>query len=507
MLIYLLCLPFISAFVSWLIPKNDWRRFFLVAVALAELVLALCCWIYQPEPVGTLLALDDMGRLVLTVTCTLFFAASVYGVGYLRSEDNHERHKDFFQGFMFTNAPEATFTGCLLLFLASAVLVTTTQHFGLLWIGIETTTLVSAPLIYFHRHRRSLEATWKYLMICSVGIALALVGNLLLDIAMQTGDEKQAVEMTLSNLTELAPYTHQGWFKAAFVFLLIGYGTKMGLAPMHTWLPDAHSEAPSLVSALLSGALLNCAFLGIFRSYQLSLAAGLGDMTSVLLIAFGFVSLFTATVFILGQTDFKRMLAYSSVEHMGILLLGLGIAYHVLANHSGSPEYGTRVSQAFGLHMMGHSFVKASLFMLAGNILAKYKTKNCLEVTGLCKTLPITGALWLTAILAITGSPPFSLFISEFSILQGLLSSQMYWQAAAYLAMLGIIFVGMFSPALHMYRGRATQGLAPETRENLWLTMPPLCLLALALVLGVFMPSWLNESLAGITHLLQLRML
>ena len=504
MLVSLLCLPFMSALISWLILKNDLRRLFLATVALGELVMALSCWVYPPEPVGTLLALDDMGRLVLTVTCILFFAASVYGVGYLRGEDSHQvRRKDFFQGFMFTNAPEAIFTSCLLLFLASAVLVSITQHFGLLWIGIETTTLVSAPLIYFHRHNRSLEATWKYLMICSVGIALALVGNLLLDIAMQTGDEKQAVEMTLNNLLVLASSSHQGWFKAAFVFLLIGYGTKMGLAPMHTWLPDAHSEAPSLVSALLSGALLNCAFLGIFRAYQVSLAAGLGDMTSILLMAFGFASLFTATIFILGQSDFKRMLAYSSVEHMGILLLGLGVAYHVLANHPLAQGYSVRISQAFGVHMMGHSFVKAALFMLAGNILAKYKTKNCREVTGLCKTLPITGALWLTAILAITGSPPFVLFISEFSILQGLLSSQMYWQAVAYLAMLGIIFVGMFSPTLHMYRGRATQGLAQELHESLWLTLPPLCLLALALTLGVFMPSWLSKSLAGITLLLQ----
>ena len=498
----LLCLPFFGAIAAWIIRSNDFRRLLLVGVAFCELLLALSCWIYPPEPIGHLLIMDDIGRLVLTVTCTLFFAASVYGVGYLRGEGHQKRRRDFFQGFMFGNAPEAIFTGCLLLFLASAVLVTIAQHFGLLWIGIETTTLVSAPLIYFHRHRRSLEATWKYLMICSVGIALALVGNLLLDIAMQTGGEKHAIDMTLGNLLELAPEAHKGWFKAAFVFLLIGYGTKMGLAPMHTWLPDAHSEAPSLVSALLSGALLNCAFLGIFRSYQVSLAAGLGEMTSVLLMAFGFVSLLTATVFILGQTDFKRMLAYSSVEHMGILLLGLGIAYHVLASHPEAAQYGTRVSQAFGIHMMGHSFVKAALFMLAGNILAKYKTKNCLEVTGLCKTLPITGALWLTGILAITGSPPFALFISEFSILQGLLSNQMYWQAAAYLTMLGIIFVGMFSPTLHMYRGRATQGLVPEKHENFWLTLPPLGLLALALALGVFMPSWLNESLASITRLL-----
>ena len=172
----------------------------------------------------------------------------------------------------------------------------------------ESTTRCSAPLTDFHRHRRSLEATWKYLLICSVGIALALIGNILLDVSMQTQGH-MVTDMSIGALTLEAANVHPAWFKAAFVFLLVGYGTKMGISPMHTWLPDAHSEAPSLVSALLSGALLNCAFLGVFRAHEVAVAAGLADFASILLMGFGFLSMLTAALFIVNLGDFKRMLA------------------------------------------------------------------------------------------------------------------------------------------------------------------------------------------------------
>ena len=480
MFIALLCLPFAAALASWFIPADGPRRALLLAAAGGELVLALSCWVIPPSSLaGDLFMLDAMGRIVLTLTTILFFAASVYAVGYLRAEDRGER-KDFHQGLHFSNAPEATFTACLLLFLTSAVLVAVTRHFGLLWVGIETTTLVSAPLIYFHRHRRSLEATWKYLLICSVGIALALIGNVLLDISMQTQGQP-APGMGLGSLLAGAANVHPAWFKAAFVFLLIGYGTKMGIAPMHTWLPDAHSEAPSLVSALLSGALLNCAFLGIFRVFQVSLAAGLGDFASALLLAFGFFSMLTAAMFIVGQGDFKRMLAYSSVEHMGILLIALGT--------------GLEATRGGILHMVNHSLTKAALFLLAGNILARYHTKSSHDVTGLAKILPFTGPMWLAGIIAITGSPPFGLFISEYSVLQGLLHRGSFWLAALYLALLGIIFVGMITPVLRMCQDKAPHGIKPATTESPLLTVPSLCLLLAVLVLGLVMPGWFDQAL------------
>ena len=480
MLIALLVIPFASALASWFIPADWPRRILLLLTSATTLVLVAICWVVQPAPaIGGLLILDAMGRLVLTTTSVLFFAASVYAVGYLRGEDTGTR-KDFQQGLHFSNAPEATFTACLLLFLTCAVLVAITRHFGLLWVGIETTTIVSAPLIYFHRHQRSLEATWKYLLICSVGIALALIGNLLLDISMQS-EGMLTSNMTLNALLVNASAVHPTWFKAAFVFLLIGYGTKMGVAPMHTWLPDAHSEAPSLVSALLSGALLNCAFLGIFRAYEVSIAAGLEEFSSTLLLAFGFFSMLTAALFIVQLGDFKRMLAYSSVEHMGILLIALGV--------------GLEATRGGMLHMVGHSLVKASLFMLAGNILAKYSTKSSHDVTGLMRILPVTGVLWLAGIIAITGSPPFSIFISEFSILQGILHRGHAWLGLLYLVLLGVIFVGMVTPVLRMCKGRPPHGIVAQKRENPLLVVPSACLLLLALILGIALPEWFSNAL------------
>lgn len=480
MLIALLVIPFAAALISWFIPADRLRRGLLLGVSLTELGLTAACWFTQPDSVGgELFALDDMGRLVLTLTTVLFFAASVYAVGYLKGEDTGDR-KDFQQGLHFSNAPEATFTACLLLFLASAALVAITRHFGLLWVGIETTTIVSAPLISFHRHRRSLEAAWKYLLICSVGIALALAGNLLLDVAMRTQEHPEA-GMTVSSLLKRAAQAHPGWLKASFIFLLIGYGTKMGVAPMHTWLPDAHSEAPSLVSALLSGALLNCAFLGIFRAYGVALAAGLGDFAATLLIAFGFLSMLVAALFIVGQGDFKRMLAYSSVEHMGILLIALGV--------------GLGATWGGMLHMAGHSLIKAALFLLAGNILAAYHTKSSHDVTGMARVLPVTGPLWLAGMIAITGSPPFALFLSEFSVLQGALQRGLFWPGVLYLLLLGIIFVGMITPVLRMYKGKPPPGMVPVAKESPLLAAPSACLLFLALLLGLIMPDWFAGAL------------
>ena len=345
---------------------------------------------------------------------------------------------------MFTDAPEARFVGCLLLFLATMTLVAESRHLGLLWVGVEATTLASAPLIYFHRHHRSLEATWKYLLICSVGIALALQGNFFLAVAARGAPEVHlTIEHLLSGSRQLDPL----WLKAAFLMFLVGYGTKMGLAPMHTWLPDAHSEAPSVISALLSGALLNCAFLGILRIHAIMGAAGLGGFSSQLLIGLGMLSMAVAAVFIIEQADFKRMLAYSSVEHMGILSLGAGL--------------GGVAGMGSLLHMVNHSFTKAMLFLLAGNILAAYRTKSTRQVRGLLQTLPLTGPLWVAGFLAIAGSPPFGLFVSELIILKGALQGGHVWVAAAYLTALGVIFVGMARSVLQMAYG-ATEGTAPR---------------------------------------------
>ena len=480
MLAALVALPFLAGTAAIFIYRHTLRRLLLVGTALAQCILVALCWLTLPPPQWGVLALDAPGLLVLTATAVLFLAASCYAVGYFHREGEHD-HAAFRARLHFANVPEAIFTACLLFFLGAATLVAVSQHLGLMWAAVEATTLASAPLIYFHRHQRSLEATWKYLIICSVGIALALLGNFLLNVAWQTSPHAD-IPMTMPTMLASAGKVNPQWFKAAFIFMFVGYGTKMGLAPMHTWLPDAHSEAPSLVSALLSGALLNCAFLGILRIHQLSVAAGFGAFSRELFVLFGLFSMVVAALFILGQTDFKRMLAYSSVEHMGILILGVGIG--------GMATFGSM------LHLLCHSLTKAAMFLLAGNVLAAYHTQTITQVSGVLRTLPRTGPLWLAGFLALTGAPPFGLFTSEFTILRAMFGSAAWYVPVIYLVCLGLIFAGMATACLRMAHGTAKEGLPPQ-QEGLWSVAPSAVLLTGCLMLGLYQPPWISKLLHG----------
>ena len=434
----LLLTPAVAGLTAMAVRPNWPRRILLLAAAAAHAALVGGCWFDRPPAVlNGWMALDDMSLLFLGITTALFLAAAIYAVGFLAKEERSSRQPDE-EELPFENFPEAVFVGCLLLFQATMTLVAVSRHLGLMWVGVEATTLASAPLIYFHRHHRSLEATWKYLLICSVGIALALLGNFFVAVAAHSPGSP-AVSLTIDDLMARAGSLNPLWLKAGFLFLLVGYGTKMGLAPLHTWLPDAHSEAPSLVSALLSGALLNCAFITILRGHALLAAANLAAFSSDLLVLFGLISMGVAAVFILGQADFKRMLAYSSVEHMGILSLGVGIG--------GAAAFGAM------LHAVNHSLTKAMLFLAAGNILAIYRTKSTTRVRGVLRILPATGVIWLAGFLAIVGSPPFGPFVSELTILKGIFDADRPIVAVAYLVALAAVFVGMATIFLRMAYG------------------------------------------------------
>ena len=429
-----------------------------------------------PEPtLYDWLALDDLGRLFLGITSLLFLVTAVYAVGYLARERD-KAHRDFGEDFLFTNIPEAVFTGCLLLFLAAMTLVVTSRHFGLLWAGVEATTLASAPLILYHRHHRSLEATWKYLVLCSVGIAVALLGSFFLSVALR--ETAGSSSLVLDDLVRRAPDASAPWLRAAFICLLVGYGTKMGLAPLHSWLPDAHSEAPSVVSALLSGALLNCAFLAILRALQVCVAAGQGEFARGLLLGFGLLSMGLAAIFLVRQSDYKRLLAYSSVEHMGILAIGVGLG--------GLGDYGAL------LHAVCHALTKGMLFLVAGNILAASNTKTAGEVRGLLRGLPVSGLLWTAGFLAIAGSPPFGTFLSEFTIIRAALAQGRPRVAAAMLLLLAVIFAGMSRTMLAMAQGESTTTHPAEPRLAV---APPLVLAALVLLLGLYIPAPLEATL------------
>jgi hydrogenase-4 component F len=477
----LILVPIIAAALSLIIRHDNLRRVIFVSAALTHSGLTFIAWNRTPEPIlDGWLMLDAPGLLFLSITTVLFLAASFYAVGYLNSEKKQEK-QDFEDGSIFTNTPEAIFIACLLTFLATMTIVTASQHLGLLWVAMEATTLATAPLIYFHRHHRSLEATWKYLLICSVGIAIALLGNFFLAVAASKAGG-QDTRLLLSDLIQQGSTLNVPWLRAAFLFFLVGYGTKMGLAPLHTWLPDAHSESPSIVSALLSGALLNCAFLAILRSHQVLFAAGQGEFSSSLLIVFGLISIVWAAVFILGQTDYKRMLAYSSVEHMGILALGVGV--------SGAAAFGAM------LHVVNHSLTKGMLFFVAGNILAAYKTKASKDVQGIIGIIPASGVLWLAGFAAIVGLPPFGIFLSEFTIAKAMFEQHRIGIAFAYLAVLALIFISMSKIFLNMAQGKAPQNIPAQTgSETIFNILPPALLGVLTLIFGLYIPPFMNTAL------------
>ena len=487
MIAAMLIAPFLAGVIAIFIKRQAICRALLISTALAHAALVALCWRALPPAVlGGWLSLDALGLLFLTIASAIFLVVSFYRVGTVRLG---RQKRDFEEGFLFTSTPEGMFCGCMLIFLSTMTLVCTSQQSGLLWIAVEATTLASAPLIYFHRHRRSLEAAWKNLLICSVGIALALLGNFFL--AAATFGEGADASLRFADLIGQgrSGLLDTSWLKASFLLMLVGYGTKMGLAPMHTWLPDAYSESPSSVSALLSGALINCSFLAVLRSHEVLFAAGEGEFSGNLLVGFGLFSMIIAGIFILGQRDYRRMLAYSSVEHVGILSFGVGLG--------GVAVFGAMY------HALGHSFTKAMLFLTAGNILSACRTKNTGEVRGLLHSLPATGVLWILGFLAIVGMPPFSTFFSELSIVFWAFLCGRYVVASIFLIAIAFIFIGMVGSFMGMAQGEPS--ICPMKRglrERFFEIMPPALLIIVVLALGFGLPCWLAELLGDATRIL-----
>lgn len=430
--------------------KRKVRRFFMVLGAILHAAGTVLLY-------GTL-EVDALGLLFLSIASLLFLVVSIYSIGYF----HHEREKYTEEGVSHLYVP------CMLFFLAAMTLTCVSTQVGTLWIGIGATTVASSPLIYYHHHHEALEAAWKYLLICSVGIAIALLGVFFV-LASSKG---HISDLSFHTLISQAKFFDPSWLRVGFLFILVGFGTKMGLAPLHNWLPDAHSEAPSPVSALLSGALLNCAFLGVLRFYQILVAAGLAGFASNLLIVLGITSLWIAAIFIMRQRDYKRLLAYSSIEHMGILALGVGF---------GAP---------FGalLHAINHSLCKGLLFLTAGQILIAYRVKQVSKVHGLLKTIPVTGFLFLLGGLAIVGLPPFAPFISEFLIFRDGFRAGHTVAALLYLLFLGFIFISMSQIMLQMVQGEKREALLGEPPSKL-MVLPSMLLALFVLVFGLYLPQ------------------
>lgn len=463
MILLFVLVPLIGAGLAFAMPSNRLRPWLLPATGAGH--LALAAWLLpQGERwmFDRWLAVDPLSRHFVGFISLLFFLLSLYAPGYLRVRSNRDNR---------------VLCSCQLLGLAMMSLVILSHHLGLMWIAMEATTLVTAPSIYFNHNPRSLEATWKYLVIGSVGIALALLGSFFLAYAMvQAGSEST---LLLDDLLERSHRLSLPWLHAAFVLLLVGYGTKMGLSPMHTWKPDAYGEAPGMVGALLAGGMTSCAFLCLLRFYHIAHIAHDEEYTRQLLIFMGLLSMGTAAVFMARQRDIKRLLAYSSVEHMGMLVFGMGI--------------GGLAARGSLLHVVHNGLCKAGLFLAAGNIHRAYDSKSKDQVQGVLERLPWSGWLLLIGFFAITGSPLFGPFVSEYLIVTGTFQSGRIASGIAFLVLLLIVFFGMGNTLLNCSLGPAPNQTAENPfRDNLSMVFPVAITLMLTMLLGIYTPPFLN---------------
>lgn len=462
MLEFTFLIPLFTGLMAMFLPVK-FGRVILVVTAFLHLQLTIMAWLGKVTPgLPKYFAATPDGLLVLLVTSFVFFFISIYAISYMKEVEI---------------SSEPIYLGCTMFFLSTMSMVALADHLVVLWIAIEATTLMSAPLIFLHRSKTALEATWKYVMICSVGIALALLGCFFIVLSMDIGNIHVAI--TFSSLGAVATQLEPVWLKAGFIFLVIGYGTKMGLAPMHTWLPDAHSEAPSPASALLSGALLNCAFLGVYRGHQLLYQAGLGDFSSNILIGFGLFSMLIAAVFIFDQTGYKRMLAYSSIENMGIIAFGVGIG--------GLATYGAM------LHLIHHSLIKSSLFLSSGNILLGYGSKLIDKTGNMAKLFPKTFTAFFAGFAGISGFPPFGIFVSELLIILGAFQQGRKISVSIFILALILVFAGASRLVMKMSFGKHDGEILVD--EKWCRILPSYALLITSFVLCIWLPDSLYQTI------------
>ncbi|MCA1690118.1 MAG: NADH dehydrogenase FAD-containing subunit [Actinobacteria bacterium] len=429
------------------------------------------------------LRIDALGAVFLLATGLIYAMAGVFSIGYLAVEHGRAGFAAFAKRYF----------ALLNLFGWSMLLVPLTADFGTLWIAIELTTIISALLVAIDRTDAALEASWKYVLIASSGLGIALLSIILL---YATGTHALGEAYVprfaryLSHAHGLSPDT----VRLAFVLSLVGFGTKVGFVPMHTWLPDAHSEAPAPVSALLSGSLLAAAFYAILRFFQVAVATGERSFAEHALIVFGVISLVAASFFVLRQGNYKRLLAYSSIEHMGIIAVGIGF---------GAP---LAVGGAL-LHVITHASAKGLAFFSAGSLLRGYDTKDIDGVRNAAREMRWTGPMFFAAVLALSGLPLSGVFRSEFEIVVGGFAQPQYVGVVLLLVFVNLAFFGMVWHAGRMVLS-PPETLAPGAvrlavaERSAWMILGMLGCLFVVVALGVHLPGELAALLGNASHML-----
>ena len=421
-----------------------------------------------------LLYVDHLSAVFLLVATVLIVTSSLFSISYMEKELDHGE---------ITFPMLRRYYALLNLLFFTMMSVLMVENLGLMWVAVEATTLASALLVAFYFNHSALEAAWKYVMVCTVGICLALLGTILLYYAQVNGTGTEFQALSWLDLKKGSIRFDPAIAKLAFIFILIGYGTKSGLAPMHTWLPDAHSQAPSPVSGLLSGALLSCALYVILRNLIIVQNVVNHEFLETLLIGFGVFSIVIALPFILVQHDLKRLLAYSSVEHMGIIIFGVGVGGFL-------GIYGAL------LHVINHGIAKSVLFYMAGVITQEYQTKQIARIRGLIGVMPLVGSMFIIGILAITGTPPFGIFLSKFMIVGVAFASGRVLLGGIVLLLLAGIFAGMFYYCLSMTFGAKPNFPVCPVEIGKPAIVAMVISVGLILVTGVYIPTWLHDILS-----------
>jgi hydrogenase-4 component F len=416
--------------------------------------------------------LDGLSGVFLIAVAFVYAVVALYSVGYLLPGIGHIRLRRWYWPLLDAFG---------LALLATPIVA----NLGVMWVAVELTTVVSALLVTAEGSDESLEAGWKYIVIGSAGLAVGLFGIVLIYAAgvPSLGDHYAP---TYTTLAHAAPHLSKSLVRTGFAFALVGFGTKVGLVPMHAWLPDAHSEGPSPVSAMLSGALLAAALYAVLRLGAITERSVGTTYVHVLLLVVGGLSLLLAAFFALRQTNYKRLLAYSSIEHMGIVSLGIGIGGPIAA-------YG-----AF-FHVLVHAAGKTLAFFGAGGLLSRYETRDADDVRGVIRVAPFTGVMVLLGALAITGVPPFGIFRSELLIVTGGFSRSEYALAGLLIVLANVAFVGVYQVFHRMVISPREADAAERPRlrrpEQPLMAAAMVLSLVVVLVLGLWIPSPLNRLL------------
>jgi hydrogenase-4 component F len=469
-LLFVLGIPLVGGLVLAIVGHRDRARDVNVAFSLGTF-LAACVLTAEVVADGPQFVwereffIDPLNVFLVTLTAFVGLTTSIFSRPYMRIERDHGK---------MTPPRLRLYHSMYQLFSFTMLLALMTNNLGILWVAMEAATLTTVLLVSVYRTAASLEAAWKYFILCGVGIAQALFGTVLIYMAAEKVLGAEGGALLWTNLDAVKGQLDPDIVTLAFAFLFIGYGTKVGLVPLHNWLPDAHAEGPTPVSAVLSGLLLNVALYAVLRCKVLTDGALHNDLAGRLMMGFGIVSVVAAVFFLIRQRDVKRMFAYSSIEHMGLMTFAFGVG-------------GPVASYAGLLHMTVHSLVKSAIFFAVGHATQKAGTQIMDEIRGLIRVSPTVGWGLMLGTLAILGSPPFGVFASEFLIITTAMRVQP-WATPLLLIALGVAFAAVFARVQPMVFGETSVRPLPHPPALL----PVFVHLGLGLMLGLYIPPYLD---------------